>query len=266
MGAILRASNTLWFPGRKPGGALAIDWSHPLSNGLVDYLLFNDDGIPANLATPSAVTGSTSNPASVSTALGPARYCTGGADVNVPNHVNYSAGDFTVRIIVLPVTWPANFTALIDKGSAGRELSFFFDTSGNIDFIVVGTGGGSQSVTTGLTAGSIWDFVALRNSAVDSQNVRVAVNGGNFQTTTSNNLGSTTAAAAALSFGANPSGGGHAADAQYILASIWSRALSDSEISYLYLNPFAMLTTTEGELPELMVPPLQPPLMGQIWI
>jgi hypothetical protein len=185
---ILQAdSAALWRPGRKPTPPIRLDGSHALAVGLTDCLVWNEGpGVPLNLGSGAPATTLTSTPTWVSTAQGIAGYSTGGSSFNIPDHGNIVAGDFAIRVLCFIQSWPANFTCLFDKGTgSGRELSTFFDTSGNIDFYGLGksgTGGNGQgiAISTGMTAGSIWDFVETRTGST----VTWYVNGVSKGTTT----------------------------------------------------------------------------------
>jgi hypothetical protein len=260
MGSILRLSQSgIILPGQKPAQALVIDWSHPINYGLTDYLLFGDDGIPNNLASPTVVTTTTSNPATAGTALGSALYCTGGASVGIPDHGNIVAGDFTIRILFMPVTWPNAFTAVFDKGiSNNRELSFFSGTTGQINFTNVG-GTTSGGFTTNFVLNTVNDLVATRTGTT----LTVYASGASVGTAT--NAGTIPQPGNAMQFGSNPSGGGGAADSKYVLAQIWNRGLTAYEVAQLYLDPFLGLIPQESDMVVLM-PVAGLPLMGQIWL
>jgi len=59
-------------------GVPKIDWSNPITLGMLDCLVWNAGGPPANLAFPSANTTLQGLPTDVMTAEGPAGYSTGG--------------------------------------------------------------------------------------------------------------------------------------------------------------------------------------------
>ena len=52
---LLREPN-LWTPGKKPIGPVTIDWSHPLTNGLQSFLVFNGSQPLFDLVTLSNAT------------------------------------------------------------------------------------------------------------------------------------------------------------------------------------------------------------------
>lgn len=264
MRRILQEGTTLAPLGvRKPSGRVRVDWGNPITADMVDCLVFNEGaGPPINLATP-VVTVNTSSPTWAMTGDGPAGYATGGSSFDVPDHGNVAAGDNTIRVRAKIISWPSSFTILFDKAPNGvqqRELSVFFDTSGNVDFYSVGgTAGASVSIATGLMPGAVYDFAMVTASGTTTFYVNGVSKG-------SSSAGNGTAGAGSssfLSFGRNISTGGNNANAQYITAQVWTRALSAGELTYLASNPFGFLTTSGGEMPALPTV-AAPPATGTI--
>lgn len=245
------AANGLFLPNRKPLGPVRLDFSQPITQGLFDCLLFNEGaGAPINYAigAPQYAT-LTSNPTWAMTAAGPGGMTTGGSSFNIPYHGSLVGGDFSIRLLVYVVSWPANFTTLFDKSSGvSREAALFFDTSGNIDFMDFGGLSGSVSVATGMSAPGLYDFVMTRAAGVTSAYVN-----GKFISTFGSSA-TTGVAGSVLSLGGNPSGGGSFANVSYISAQTWLRAISADEISNLYINPYHFVTPSEGEMPALVAP------------
>lgn len=206
--------------------ACPINWDHPLNKGLVSWwnAVPNTGWSFSNTFRDASRGGKTSHDATLASspvwAVSPTSgrmsvRVTGGSSINAPNWANLVAGDFLIRVIHRPTSWPGTYTALFDKGTSGtaRELSIFVDTSGNLSYGSVGdtsTGSGGQVLltTTGMTAGSWWDFVLTRSGSTCS----VYVNGLLKGTFTSSLTG---AAASLLSFGANPSTGGSTYSGSY---------------------------------------------------
>lgn len=238
--------NTLGSPGVKPVGRVNLDWRNPLTNGLFDCLAFTEGGgAPRNLAVPAPVTLS-GGPTWKPTARGIAGAVTGGSSFNIADHGNMVAGAFTIRLLFQPVAYSGNFATLLDKGNGGgRELSIFLDTSGNIDFLVIG-GVGPGLFTTGFATGKIWDFVLSVNPLVGC----TAYVNGIFLSATG--TAGTTATNTPLALGGNPSGGGVTGTFNYHLFQSWKRELSASDVKQLYLDPWGMFSPDEGEMPALL--------------
>ena len=251
---VLQAYSSGLSLGGTPRGVSKIDWSHPLSRGMTDCLVWNAGGStpPQNLASPSAITTLTGSPIDAMTVAGPAGAVVSNVGYNIPDHLNYATGDVTIRLLFKPVSWPGGFTILFDKGTVStREFSLFFDTSGNVQY--VGLGGNSDSVaaSTALTPGTVWDLVMQRSGTT----LKFYVNGVFISNDHTTGWSSNTASGGNLGFGINPSGGGTKPDAQYITTQIWNRALDPSEISLLYSDPYCFLVPAEGEMPALQAPP-----------
>lgn len=230
-------------------GAGAIDWSHPITRGMFDCLLWNDGaGAPVNLCPGTAATTLTSAPTLGMTVAGPAGYATGGSSFDIPDHGSLVAGDSAVRILFLPVSWPNAFTVLIDKGNptgSHREICLFFGTTGDISFACYGNdGGASLAISTGCAAGLVWDFVASKSG----NTVTYYVNGVSKGTGAS---AGTAHLADPMCYGRNISGGGANADVMFIAAQNWTRALDVSEVLDLYHNPYGFLLRPENTLPAL---------------
>lgn len=218
----------------RPSGNPSINWAHPLALKMVDCLLWTSL-VPANLASPTVKTALTNTPTLSPTVIGYSGYVTGGSSFNIPDHVEYAAADFAIRVLFRPISWNVGgFTVLFDNSA--RSLSMFFDVNGNISFSGIGAGSPLSSGATAMTAGKVWDFVLTRNGSTAS----VYVNGVFITSATSNSVGTN---GGPLNFGGNPSTGGSTADAQYISTQIWvSKGLSAGEVLQLYRDPFCFLT------------------------
>ena len=241
---------------------VAINWAHPLSVLMSDCVLFGL-GQPVNLCTGLPVT-LTSSPTWSVTASGPAGYATGGSSFDIPDHGNIVAGDFAIRVLFMPVSWPAAFTVLIDKGAvSAREMMVCMTTTNLINYIEYG--GSTPSVSTFASAvftpGQVWDFIITRSGI----NLSVFLNGTSRGTDTSGTSG-TTAHPSPICFGRNITTGGVNADIKYIAVQIWRRALSLSEAIELYFDPYCFLSQTASGIIQMLTAPQAPfTLMGQIW-
>src|SRR4051812_10928680 len=119
---------------QKPPIGTPINLGHPLAAKLWDCLPLNEcGGIPRDPIAPAAnVPVFTGTPTWGAMPGGMGIYCTGGTSVDLLDRGNLAAGDFTIRLIFRPRSWPGGFTTIFDKGSGGssREMSLFVDTSG----------------------------------------------------------------------------------------------------------------------------------------
>lgn len=224
-------------PFAQVSGQPSLNRRHPLARGMTDCLLWNILA-PPNLAAPTGQVTLTSSPTLVPTKFGNAGYATAGSSFGIPDHGNTAAGDLAVRVLARIISWPGTFTALFDKGAAAgaqRELSLFFGTSGDISFVAIGLDASASVISTGMTAGETWDLVLTRSGSTVSAYVN-----GVFKGTST--VAGTSAVAVPMNFGVNPSGGNAPADAQYITAQVWNRALSADEIFQLYRDPYCFLT------------------------
>lgn len=215
---------------------LVLNRADPITRGMVNCGLFGAK--PVDLANAELPITTTSSPIPAVTAVGAGRHCSGGSALNLPSTINLAAADVSCRILAYINSWPANFTALVDKATnaSTREFSFFFDTSGNLDFGSIGTFSGITPAT-GMTAGQVWDFVVSRT--MNGTSASIYVNG--VLKGASGAGGTVGSGLATIPLGINPSGGGANADATYITAQFWTRAISQSEVTRLFKDPFCFL-------------------------
>lgn len=219
---------------KTPSTRSQINRAHPLARALKNCIIFGN-GVPVDIALPLQLA-----PAGTlgwaTSAGGPAFYPpqTGGNFALKPNGTALTAGDFSIRLIFSPVTWPGGFTSLIDTTSATRDpISVFIDTSGNVSFFQI-SGTSTGTLTTGMAAGQLWDFVLSRAGStitgyVNSVSKGTMTNGGTSSSPTNQ------------VFGENGSGSGSNPDVKYISYQSWLRALSQSEVRQLYADPYCFL-------------------------
>lgn len=181
---------------------------------------------------------------------------TGGANFATPNSwaltllsnpgdtLSAPTADFTFRMVFTP-NWSANFTVPCDD--ANRNLSLFFDTNGNYDFLTISNtiNGANGSSVTGLNmaSGQRWDHVLVGQGGT----LYFYVNGYR-QATLAGGSRTTVVAPVNTQFGANPSTGGATFSGKYELIQAWKRPLQADEISYLYNDPYAGLTFPQDDI------------------
>lgn len=237
---------------QKPSIQSEVDWSHPSAHKLLIYVPFTEGLLvgtsrllaadPArNLAHPQMAVTHGVIQKTMTARFGIGTRVNTGSSISIanPNNVNAAAGDFMVRLLIRPVSWTGGFTEFISKGSGGRELCLFADTSGNLSFYGVGGGTAGLAIATGLTAGRDYDFVWARKGTLNT----VYVDGASKGTWTD---GSTAllGANSPWAFGSNNSGGGSDADMIYAGIQFWQRAPYSGEVLEMFTNPWGMLRPT----------------------
>lgn len=233
-------------PGRlfRPGGVARIDPRNPLGFGLKDLFSFTEGGgIPVNLATASrTATLSATPPRWAVTPEGQGGYASGGASFSMPAPVlaTDSTLGWTLWLRFLPLTWPANFTALID--TVNRQIGAFFDSNGVGDFGT--TYRSTTNPSWAFPAGRVGDLVWTGVGAAPFLKTFYA-NGVPFGA-----AGSWTAGVDSdvVVLGANPSGGGVNPNVIYLMWGAWQRALTASEVLTLYIRPYDLLQFPTDDL------------------
>lgn len=221
----------------KPPFGVEVDPSHPRAQGLFVALPLNENaGTPRHgygRALPYPL-GFTSSPTWGLRTPGPGLVVSGGSALTIAGALgfDYTQADFSGRCIVYVNSW-SSFATLWDKGTLGRQCSIFFNTSGDINFLGINENGADPAISTGMTAGKVWDFFFTRDLA--SGKFIAYVNGVAKGSATKTG---TNSAAERQSWGANPTGGGASFDGTYFLIEVWTRALSASEVAEEYLNPW----------------------------
>lgn len=226
-------------------GFYDLDRTHPSAHKLLIYLPVTEGALvaPANIATPTMTTSLSGFPVWKDSA----RYrggvlCNSGGSSHItvanPANVNAAAGDFMVRLLMRPYSaWPGAFTEFVSKGTTGRELCLFADTSGNLSFYGVGGINSSISIPTGMTAGQDWDFLWYRHLSTHT----VYVNGVFKGTWSDGGAFAQQGANAPWTFGSNASGGGSDGNIIYAGIQFWQRQPYPGEVLALYTDPFGML-------------------------
>jgi len=220
---------------RQPSGPVGINRSNPVSRQIIDSLLFSN-GIPINVARTSSTISKTGTPVTEITSKGVASYLSAGASWNITSSTNYAAGDFTIRCVVMFRAF-GSYATLIDKdnGAGFREIAFFLDTSGNINYIGIGGVNNTDSVSLGLSLNVLYDIVITRVGSTVAFYVD-----GRFKGNPTLPYSGTTGSANPLVLARNSSGGGVNTNAVFLSFDTWSRGLSSPEINSLYQNPWQL--------------------------
>lgn len=232
---------------KKPDpGTFDFDWTHPSAERLLFYLPFTDQASPPrNIVSPNMVgsfSGATNRALlrpTVHFGWGIRPTAAESLQVSNPKNINAAAGDFMIRLLFRPDSWPGGFSAIISKAdsSTSRELCLFVDTSGNLSFYGVGETSNAIAIATGMTAGLDWDFVWARKGVVNT----AYVNGASKGTWNDGSSNPDTGTNVPWIFGAQGNGGGNDADATYAGIQFWQRAPYNGEVLALYNDPFGML-------------------------
>lgn len=233
------ASGIIWTPEERthqPSSLPSINRENSLSVGLLDALLFLPSGTPVNVARPYIKIDKTGTPIPEKSIKGNASYLSGGASWDIASPTNYAAGDFSFHCIV---TFRAfgSYATLIDKdnGAGFREIAFFLNTTGNINYIGIGGVNNSDSVALGLSVNSLRDVVITRLGSVVSFYVD-----GVFKGTATLPYSGTTGSTNPLVLARNSSGGGVNSNVVFTSFSAWNRALRANEVAALYENPWQL--------------------------
>lgn len=222
---------------KPPKGSL-LNRADPLARGLLHALPFNEGagGKALDLASGRAATwasGTETAPAWSAGAYGRGFSAGGQTRFATPDAGNIAAGDFTVRLVFTPRTWPGAYTNVISKGGAVGELALYVNTSGQFRYMTAGGGAGEVTPVGSMTAGGTHDFVVVRSAGSVQPYVNGLPVGSPF-----------TAAGTAASAGSDLRVGwfdNDTPDLIYHLAMIWKgRALSATEARVLYADPFRM--------------------------
>lgn len=233
------ASGIIWTPEERttqPVSVPSINRASSLSVGLLDSLLFLPSGTPVNVSRPYLGVNKTGTPVAEKTVKGNASYLSAGASWDIASTTNYAAGDFSFHCVVMFRAF-GSYATLFDKNNGGgfREVAFFLDTSGNINYIGIGGTNNADSVSLGLSLNIFYDIVITRRGST----VAFYVNGvfkGNATLPYSGTTGSTKP----LVLARNSSGGGVNTNAVFVAFSTWMRALNAGEVLALYDNPWQL--------------------------
>jgi hypothetical protein len=229
----------------KPPQGTPLDPTNTSNVGLQLCLTFNEgSGPPIDVQYSSLATEVTGLPTWTNSIYGPALTVSGSNYIASPFRGNgWNNSPWSIRIIHNP-NWISSFTTLVDGGvsSSQRDMSFFFDTSGNLDFYGVGGqgAGATASIATAMSSGSWWDLV-IAGDGLSSGIINFYVNGVNKGSLTSVNQTGT--AFQPLNFGFNSSSGGTSYTGQYALIQYWTRTLAAPEIASLHTNPWHIFQT-----------------------
>lgn len=247
----------------KPSLGASVDYGNPIAQGLWFNYLFNEAGGMEVLDSSGLDSGILSFTNSIPPG-DPAVYpdwvfdglsVGGGKGSARNNKTNLSTfnpvrGSHTLRVVHIPNTLPGGFTALIDTAGtagSGRILNIFFDTSGNISYRGIGgTDGSATANTVGMQVGVVNDLVWVRaygDGTSGSTHTHYWYLNGVLKHTENGLTGvAWPTNGYDMSFGQNPTGGGTIYNGTYILAQAWDRALSASEVAWLYGSPYGIMS------------------------
>lgn len=217
---------------KQPLPGARIDQSNPIRRGLIDSLVFTN-GVPQNAARSSSTISQTGTPIAEMTSKGMASYLSAGASWNITSATNYAAGDFTIRCVVMFRAF-GSYATLIDKDNGGgfREVAFFLNTSGNINYIGIGGVNNTDSVALGLSLNVLYDIVITRIGST----VAFYVDGA-FKGNPTLPYSGTTGSANPLVLARNSSGGGANTNAVFLGFDAWGRGLAAYEVKSLAIRP-----------------------------
>lgn len=246
----------------KPQIGTRVDYGNPLSNDLWMCYQFNEAGGTEVLDAGNMNAGIlsfTGSPTPEWTQLG---VQVGNGKGHLRNNktvitpANPIAGSHTLRVIHRPRTWPSSFTCLIDlyDSIAGRVLTVFFNTSGNLNYYCIGgsESGNGTPPDYDQAVGKVSDFVWVfeRGDRTDGGIVTYKhyfYVDGVLKQGASGGSGSIVgvgwpATGHDLGIGLNLSGGGANYDGEIILVQGWARGLQAWEVRDLHTSPYAVMS------------------------
>jgi hypothetical protein len=238
----------IWTPDRtiKPGWGTPLDPDHPLNRGLSLHVPFDEGSGPPGSDTPGVrETTLLQDPNSgawpdwagsewgdtfrTTSAVNP------GHGVAIPDWGGLATPQYAVRIVHRPNLYTSGYTTLAYKvlvGVGSREFAVFLDTSGNMSYFGIGHAEGGVAIPTGMTVGSIWDFVVTREDTLN----KFYVNGIYVGSVSIGNFGQN---ADPINLGRSDPGGTTYCG-EYILFECWrDRFLTDDEVAELHRIRFA---------------------------
>jgi hypothetical protein len=210
---------------------------------------FRDLGVPNQQAT----TGGAGSVTMTTTPMGPAALTATNAYIKVPSLGTRFTSDgtnlrpATIRIIFAAASWSGTYSALFEKAESEstRDAIVNVNTSGNITY---NTGGGNNSTTTsvstGMTAGVLWDYCWTYESS--GELMRHYVNGRFVAQNGLTNVSDSVSTADLWLGGKTAGGGSTAVSVAVVLCQSWPGIkLSDAEVTELYADPFGMFDARE---------------------
>lgn len=212
-----------------------VDWSHPLSQGLV-WASHGPRG--RNLVTGDALVP-TGTPTHDATRYGTGIKCSGGAFVSGACPQLATGNSVSLHLLVRFDAMIGAYTALFDKGVGGsRDLSIFYDFGGNVNYTAVAESNDSNGYATGFVEGQTHDYVFTWDLVTTTTCHYVD---GALKATATQTAGGG-ASASDLAFGGNPSGGGLQPSNTYAACQVWrGRTLRATDVAMLFVDPFCMM-------------------------
>lgn len=231
----------------KPPAGSRIDWGNPLSAGLIDYWVFNENaGQPRSLTYTNPVPSLDGGSWGASAGGSGRRYTgvSGSRDRWDSVAARNITGAVTVAVGFTPVAANPDCALLVKRESSaaggGMEWGLFSDAASGVYFTWQ-NGGSFNSVFDGslgfVTAGKYMCSVGTRPTAGTSG--KLYKNGTLIKTTTG--LSAPTSLGIAASFGATNNGTDLLFNGVIHWAGLWNRELSEAEVQALNANPYALL-------------------------
>lgn len=235
------------FPFSKPPPGAQIDWTHPLSRGLVGCWLFNEGaGIRANDLSPYGNHGTLTNFGAGSATsgwtggkFGTALQCDGVDDaINCGDSISLrcTGKNLTIEMLLYPRSITTN-QRLVDKLVIGYGYMLEIRSDNTLRLsITASLAGFMASSNANALALNAWNHVIV---SYDIVNVYFFINGNDWGSPALAQI--IKAGTTPFGIGARYDGSTGASNVIIGLVRIWDRnALSSQEAQYLYTNPFCM--------------------------
>jgi hypothetical protein len=270
MAIVFRPPQRRIIPSSGFGGALKIDWSHPIANGIVAAFVPGVSGVIdlCGGLTLAQGTAATFDAASEGPAMSHAAAGTGPFGTVPSGHALRSWAK-------LSYYWRGAVGASLGATANARLIGVNYDSVSTSPFITAAlyldngsptnpntwkaawNAGGSFSIATNhsaisVTAGAVFSAAATYNQ---SGNVKSYSNGLLFDTTAWGAGAPTYGSAPQFCLGSDPSS--LSAGLKVFVAFAWNRELGAEEIAALDADPYCFLISAEAELPLLYAPPTQ---------
>jgi hypothetical protein len=235
-----------WGRQAPPPSACALDWSHPLAQGLTGCWLFHPQVKIADLTRRGSDGTPANGPVWASGLYGPALSLDGSDDyVNIAAHAVYNlTSAYTLEMLFTPDTIPGagvqrHLLSRWGSGGAGNAAWFLQMYGPNLR---MGNHNGTTTATltgsAGLTAGRACHAVAVWTGGTSGTNGFLYLDGAQDASGTLN------AAAQSSNYDVQIGTTNSLTlftHARVFLARLWNRALSAGEVLRLYNEPFALL-------------------------
>lgn len=239
---------------RQPQGAVEVDWSNPLTRGLVICTHAGNNFREMVTNKPSTITSATSAPTKEGRAL-----MDSASTFSIETLISTDFGDaVTWFFLARPDgTGGGGLGRFIDKRTAAVntqvEVLYFNGALGQLFFDRISAGGVNQSIyttTSGMVAGNTYAVAARVGAFTSNADAALFVNGIS-RTLSTNTAGTVARATNAANYvlGNRTNDNARNFDGRMYCVYRWKRALSDGEIVSLSANPwqiFKPVTRTIG--------------------